>query len=277
MQEREDQLRARRAAQVNDIQLTRALVTIESWEDTGFDLFSAPRDEYGMRVLETNTSDLTRRVAWERRRRLAQREGAEAQLRDQDLSEQPEDESSDSGYDPNNLRCPDRVPGCFCGDESEECAAARIIQNAWRIHLHLRLSNLQGDMLVPLHGSTAASSTEHDREPTSMMDLSALGARWSTGRQGTAGHRRKLDEPCCRVCGCSDDCATTERPEHPTRRGSRVSMPPQAALVPDDSRRGRREPAWQYTSSPSEPMLQSAPCRTCLRRTVGSLPSMPQR
>ena len=42
---------------------------------------------------------------------------------------------SDSGYDPNNLRCPDRVPGCFCGDESEERAAARIIQNAWRIHL----------------------------------------------------------------------------------------------------------------------------------------------
>ena len=164
MQEREDQFRARRAAQVNDIQLTSALVTIESWEDTGFDLFDAPRDEYGMRVLEANTSDLTRRVAWERRRRLAQREEAEAHhLRDQDFSEQPEDESRDSGYDPDNLRCPDRVPGCFCGDDAAEYAAARIIQYAWRVHLQLRLATLQGDMLVPLHNT--AQNTRSPDEP----------------------------------------------------------------------------------------------------------------
>ena len=161
MQEREDQLRARRAAQVNGIQLTSALVTIESWEDTGFDLFDAPRDEYGMRVHEAYTSDLTRRVAWERRRRLAQREEAEAHhLRDQDFSEQPEDESRDSSYDPDNLRCPDRVPGCFCGDDAAEYAAARLIQYAWRVHLQLRLATLKGDMLVPLH-----NTAQHMRSP----------------------------------------------------------------------------------------------------------------
>ena len=153
----------------------------ESSEDTGFDLLSTPRDEFGMRIVLNPTAAAAACViqkGWRehlQRRSLPGCPGDRNQILERLLGQthaEPErvigdTSSDDADYDPNNQQCPDGLPGCTCGSAQSiawhltsmwrnlqlgdlTAQAARVIQRDWKMHLQRRQLLLRRKMVLEM-------------------------------------------------------------------------------------------------------------------------------